>query len=259
MKVEAFGRTLIETGDLDPIYVMLVGAGLDEKLLKRWLLAYWCFYHAGVASCIAENGRDYWADMNAVAYNHDLRFPRGSERRHFRGALAISSVAFLEQEFLQPEDAFARLHGTFKRVTAEVTRWRGFGPWIAFKAADMIDRVLGETIDFSDCELAFYRDPVKGAHKALDQWGITPGTFSDKEAVRHAVDRLIQSFDDYLAPPFFDRAINVQEVETILCKWKSHLNGHYPLGKDTREIRHGLDGWGDLAKSLKEHLPNDPA
>ena len=37
--------------------------------------------------------------------------------------------------------------------------------------------------------------------------------------------------------------MNVQEVETILCKWKSHMGGHYPLGNDLHEIREGMTPW----------------
>jgi hypothetical protein len=42
------------------------------------------------------------------------------------------------------------------------------------------------------------------------------------------------------APPARDRLVNVQECETVLCKYKSHINGHYPPGKDTLEVLHGL-------------------
>ena len=58
------------------------------------------------------------------------------------------------------------------------------------------------------------------------------------------------------APPFHDRPVGVQEVETIFCKWKSHVKGHYPLGKDTRELHHGLQGWGALAEKLRKVLPH---
>ena len=59
-----------------------------------------------------------------------------------------------------------------------------------------------------------------------------------------AHDRILTqlSSDDHgwFAPPEFDRLIDVQETETILCKWKSYLGGHYEIGKDTREIEERL-------------------
>lgn len=54
LPIEKFGRHLITTGDLDPIHNGLVGAvaaGVyTQPQLYCWLIAYWCFYHAGVAS-----------------------------------------------------------------------------------------------------------------------------------------------------------------------------------------------------------------
>lgn len=42
----------------------------------------------------------------------------------------------------------------------------------------------------------------------------------------------------------------VQEAETVLCKYKSYRNGHYFVGKDTKEIRYALKGWGATANHL---------
>jgi hypothetical protein len=69
------------------------------------------------------------------------------------------------------------------------------------------------------------------------------------------VEHYVKMFKKFNAPGGTPRPVNVQEVETIFCKYKSHLKGHYPLGKDTREIHHGLDGWGDLAQELQRGLP----
>jgi hypothetical protein len=60
----------------------------------------------------------------------------------------------------------------------------------------------------------------------------------------------------FKAPPDFTRPVNVQEIETVFCKYKSPLKGHYPLGKDTLELHHSLAGWGDLAEQLRSQLPH---
>ena len=58
LDIETFGRHLITTGDLDPIYTALVraeqGGDFSVPQLCRWLLGYWCYYHAGVASFLSE-------------------------------------------------------------------------------------------------------------------------------------------------------------------------------------------------------------
>jgi hypothetical protein len=53
------------------------------------------------------------------------------------------------------------------------------------------------------------------------------------------------------------RPVSFLEIETILCKWKSHQNGHYPPGHDLMEIRRGTEPWAfsKTAEVLLEHLP----
>jgi hypothetical protein len=61
------------------------------------------------------------------------------------------------------------------------------------------------------------------------------------------------------APPTMDRNIGLQELETILCKWKSHQNGHYPLDNDLVEIRHGAEPWLEHSELAREFLHWMPA
>jgi hypothetical protein len=145
--------------------------------------------------------------------------------------------------------------GTFQTVSETVQRNRGFGPWIAFKIADMSERVLGYNTSFSDCHLGIYKDPRKGA--ALARTGDQDYPITDaelEETVNHHV--ALWRRKRAKAPPHGDRLVNVQEIETIFCKYKSHINGHYPVGKDTREVHHGLEGWGDLAEQLQKGIPS---
>jgi hypothetical protein len=67
---------------------------------------------------------------------------------------------------------------------------------------------------------------------------------------------LCEHFKGYKAQPREHRRFGAFEAETVLCKWKSHMNGHYAPGKDTYEIREGLHGWGDLATQLSRGLPS---
>ena len=288
--VTDFGRELLRTGDLDPVYVALHGAQLDRPTLARFCVAYWCFYHVGLAATLAEikSPKKYWEAMMKAAVNEGLNldgakpFPRGGERRHYRGAQAVASMASLIS--LYPRGAEQAVEGfigapqgyayhTYKSVATAVQKHRGFGEWIAFKIADMSERVLGYDTDFSDCHLGIYKDPRQGAAvacleentEAWRDWEVHVGgdvavkpwnyPITDSE-LKHTVDHYIKVFRKFKAPPSGDRPVNVQEVETIFCKYKSHLKGHYPMGKDTLEIRHGLAGWGgDVAKLLLAHMP----
>lgn len=84
-------------------------------------------------------------------------------------------------------------------------------------------------------------------------------TFKDENAViKGVVEHLTAHFHDTTAPPRHERAIDLQEVETILCKWKSHMNGHYPVGKDIVEISQGLQPWikySETAMMMSQAMP----
>ena len=265
--IQDFGRDLILSQDLDPIYSMLVGARraglLDDAQTKRWLLAYWCFYHSGVASYIASHDM-YWTTMHLAAANtperpapNGGRWPRAPERRHFRGQKCIDAVSWLLDE--TPEKRVESLYQalspnsnappTLKTVVTRASAWPQFGPWIGFKAADMLERVLGVPVEFpSDLGLMY-----EGPRDALE---LLPEVARELETPSEAYNGLLEHFAQYPAPPGLDRPCGPQEVETILCKWKSHVNGGYEVWKDTRELRHHLHGWGGLAAEMEQFVPS---
>src|SRR5690242_17612448 len=265
LTIEQFGAELLRSQDLDPVYVMIHKAW-EQRLLTwdelcQWCLMYWCCYHVGVAS--------YWAKAEApefalglldVASNVSRVWPRGAERRHFRARNALNLCAGLSP-YSTATDFITNVMGpsprTFSQVAKRVQKHPGFGPWIAFKIADMGERVLSYPIDFKDCLLGVYKEPVNGARMACTKWYPPQGmgSYTDQDCLRIAVNRLMETFGDELAPPDYKRFVGIAEIETILCKWKSHMLGHYPLGKDTLEIKHALQGFGDLADQLSEFVP----
>lgn len=268
-----FGTLLVQTQDLDPIYTAINGVVLGTAVQHRMLLAYWCLYHLGAAAFIAEKSRsdaEFWENLMVAAVNKGLKWPRGSERRHWRGEQAIKSARELAVNHKSASDALEHWAEvpTFAEVTRRVQLNRGFGPWIAFKVADMFERVLHVPIDFSTCELGFYSEPLKGAFLLKDgriplsgeEWDNGPSREEEANVVRDVVKQLLAgSLGQLKAPPDRKRKLNVQEIETILCKFKSMKGGHYHVGKDITEVRHGLEGWGDLAQELQKHAPKELA
>lgn len=292
LTVEEFGAALLLTGDLDPVYVAIHNTMMPPATLHRLFIAYICFYHLGVAAQLAQirDPKKYWEAMMVAAINEGERpdgskpWPRGAERRHFRAQQAILPVRDLISKYKTATDAVYGFVGvspkkgqtdmTYGSVSRAAMSHRGFGPWIAFKIADMSERVLGYDVDFSDCHLGIYKDPRQGA--AVAYLGLTGNLeglggqnpwdypITDSELQR-TVDEYVRRFQrkKFYAPAAKDqkhvRLVNVQEVETIFCKYKSYLKGSYPLGKDTKEIGHGLEGWGDLAEQLRKGLPHGKA
>ena len=264
MNITDFGNALLETGDLDPVYIMLHRArkeeAMSQRALHRWLVAYWCLYHSGAAAFLADSN-DFWATLETAAINEGLKWPRGAERRHWRGENARQSQQHLSSAFIGPEEVVQYLANgeprSFAGVSARAKKLVGFGPWIAFKVADMLDRVAGFPVDFTGADLSIYKEPAAASDLYLAQCDPNGYSVSMSKAgrLRLTITRLTSAFSSHKAPPLYDRPVNLQEVETIMCKWKSHMGGHYEVGKDTKELRHSLDCWGPLATRLKEFVP----
>jgi hypothetical protein len=248
-----FGERLIDTKDLDPVYVAIWGAKLESCQLSRLLLAYWCFYHLGAAAYISEfEARDFWSMMARAAVNEEFWCPRGAERRHFRGPKCVTAVKWLEAHSPagRPDELLdalitGRVIGRERpqalTVMTRIQYWPMFGPWIAFKAADMIDRLI-LPVEFNGDFVWLYAEPRAG----LDLLPAEP---------QEATNILLQHFRKFTAPPQYERRCGIQEVETILCKFKSYVNGHYYIGKDIKEMRAGLAGWGRTADRLLAAAP----
>lgn len=254
-----FGRHLIETGDLDPVYVALMALPLEQRV--RTVLAYACLYHLGAAGYIgAAKGEDFWELLELAALNTKKDWPRGSERRHWRAKNALDSVEYFRSCYTKPEQVIYNWYNSardsgFSEVAARVRRAPGFGPWIAFKVADLMERCLDMNINFNACTLGIYDEPRRGA--ALLLTGSVEEKITECD-VNEVITALWEKLKHLDAPPLDDRPVNVQEIETVLCKYKSHVNGHYPLGKDTLEVYHALGDprWGRPARLMRERLEN---
>lgn len=272
LPVVEFGRQLLRSQDLDPVYVALQKLELEHAQLARWLLAYWLFYHCGFASFAAERGgKAYWALLLQAAENAapsplKERWPRGSERRHFRGEVAIRAVQKLQERYGRNPQGF--LDGvmdgppTLLDVMARVQKHYLFGSWISFKVADMLDAVWGYSVDQADLTGFLYDTPRRSI---LEKWsaGVLPlKAQSGEEALVEAFHWLQEQLDDVAVPhkPQLP-APDWFALETVWCKHKSHLGGHYPLYKDSIEIAAGCRGWSpvsELARRFADALPSLP-
>jgi hypothetical protein len=250
-----FGVQLVQTEDLDPIYSALYNLDLSRAQLSRWLIAYWAFYHAGVASMLSEiEGCDF-----AQAIAGGRSYPRGRERRHFRGKEPGSFAGSLLRVYGEiPEDMVDDLSNnkTFRGAVREARSIPTFGPWVAFKVADMLERMGLGNVEPAGMEYdLLYWQPIEGATMAAeDFWrrgktGVTtvPGVFN----------ALCGEIKHLPAPPSGDRRCGFQEAETIFCKYKASRSSHYPVGNDIREIRKSLtiQSWGETADRFLQAMP----
>jgi hypothetical protein len=256
---------------LDPVYISLNKMEMPPEQLARWLLAYWLTYHCGVASYLSElQGDDYWYTLKDAAWNDKPaptggRWDRSPERRHWRGTTSVSSVSKLMDRYARPEDflVYVTVAGsdmTYQQCAERIKEHYAFGDWVAWKACDMISCLGLSQITFELSDM-MYKDPEEAAVRVWLQKQGWPPEAQPRDrpaAVRSVVDWLLQYFKDTLAPPLYERDIGLQEVETILCCWKSHMNGHYELGHDIKDIRNGIAPWLPHSATAREFLHHFP-
>jgi hypothetical protein len=270
LPIKEFGDQLLAAGDLDPVYTALWDMHWEDPgQVKRWLLAYWSYYHCGVACYLSElKGLEYWEMYMQAAENIEStpiggRWPRGKERRHFRGDVSVQTARSLTVAYPDPEGFvdYCSKGRTLKLVSELVQDHPQFGPWIGFKVADMLERVLAIPVEFkTDAAVRMFKDPYKSALMVWDSWYGTSGP-SWNERVSQIAKELTSYYVDrgILAPPIKDRLINIQEVETVLCKWKSHCHGHYPVGNDIHEVTTGVAPWAKVSPTARQFITRIPA
>lgn len=239
LDVISFGKALLERNDLDPIYVMLYESSLSQEELKRWLLAYWSFYHSGTSSLITDSS-NYWETYRKACESKE--FPRGHERRHFRAKIASQAYLDLSNKFLNPVQAVNSLltSNTLFEVTKRVKTWYGFGDWIAFKIADMLERLDLAKIEFEVDRVFLFDSPKEGAKILWNSLRDKEEPPTESKLANWASEFIVSNLTQFKAPPRYERTLNVQEAETILCKWKSYLGGHYKLGEDVDSLQLAL-------------------
>jgi hypothetical protein len=152
----------------------------------------------------------------------------------------------------RPEYWVGRLlrYSAAEDIMSEVESWPMHGPWVSFKAADMVEVVMNRHVVFSTNIPMIYKEPRTSLHELSEIERVEPTQY---------LQYLLREFEQFGEPARGLRRCGVQEVETILCKHKSHRRGHYPVGKDTAEVRHALVGWGATAEKLLQHCPGGAA
>lgn len=280
LSIEEFGKKLIESQDLDPVYValyqMVSNDIMSQDQLYRWLLGYSCLYHCGLASYLSEyEGSQFFEKLSLAAENKTpspvgVRWPRGKERRHWRGGQAEASCSYLSGRYEPRPEGFIEYIAfgpvprsdkpvSFAEVSGRVTEHPFFGPWIAFKIADLIDRVTIRPVTFSFDEIIVYDTPLKAAEDlARQRLNLPAGSRVKSEVVKGVFAHLEEYFSNYAEPPSFDRPMSNMAIETVLCKHASHLRGHYNVYNDLREIHEDLLPWRGVSETASYFLASMP-
>jgi len=219
MTFKEFSRELILSGDLDPDYLVMlhIGKTMTFDEIMRWIKLKIFVYDTASELNL----------MNGVSWD-ELKF--GAERVKSKGR-SKEYFDHFDQNFRLSDLPFK-----YDEAAKYLKMFPGIGSWAAWKFCDLLERVAGIEIDFSDVDFRIAYDyPLKGLCRVNGEPDSFVPNLKDRltyEAFMHSA--LLQLGDvKNLEAPGGGRTINIQEVETCLCKYHSHLQGRYTLGKDT--------------------------
>lgn len=209
---QVLARELIRINDLDPTYTLIHRGRIlfGEDWANQFCLHMLMFYDVGEAAkaAVVDPGQfwDYVLDNFSVC-------KRGVERRHFKAANGLNSIADLQKLIPDPSRALKVLSGrTLAEVTHNFSDIRGFGPYFIWKACDYLDRCTGLPVDYSNAAKFLPSEPVKAAKY-----------FWPDKTIGEALAIVVDEIKQYLAPPTYDRPCNESEAETVLCLMKGYF------------------------------------
>lgn len=237
-----FARSLVETGELDPPYVLMPKAGdlYGDEWVERFALHYFLFYDLGGAARCAYDTTPFWS---YVTNGYHL-FKRGTSRRHFRGDKGRGAIKTLAWHG-EPGDLFAAMYQpTYAGLVHHLSdNFSGceIGPYFAWKLMDIYDRCLGRPVSLSIPEtLKFLPETPRKAVKSF---------FPDMN-LHSALMTVVRSISDLYAPGFRNRGCDLAEAETVLCAIYGANKGTYHFGMDLDHRHKELKDFPELVKML---------
>jgi len=262
-----FGRHLVATKDIDPIYPLIKWVIQDRRLddeQAHWLVyLYLCAYNAPTAWAIFQEFNDphfYSASVTESFKKWEAeRRPRlriNIERRGLRGGKIVEAleaysclVAGVPQRgWLETADGWLERDSkeAFSRLWNHVQMVPFVGRWAAFKWLDLLKHVLDYPIEFPDMRLAY----CTGPRQALEELYL--GARSDRQDGPYIewLDGVGKGLRTQVGSAGL--SLTFDELETALCNFLSTMHGRYYIGHDIDECQGDLEVWsGALADDLQ--------
>lgn len=243
MDVFTFIERKLVIDDVEPMYSAIIRAELPKAVRQMVCIGEGLADHLGWASRMAADGPSKFWD-NALTF---VRQPvRGGARRHFRTRVAEEAIGLLRATFPNVREFFKSVPPVYAAANRFITSLPQFGPFSAFKIADMAERTCGVPVDFSAVGMSGLSEfPRRGLKLAAEYLG---------EPEADVFSALLYRDWPLLAPPHRDRPMNVQEIETCLCNY-GHSKWHEP-GYEGAELKKMLaPGYGWVGDAILENLP----
>lgn len=223
-----FARAQLESGDIDPMYVMLRRFYENERLDREqalWrTLLYLAWYHVGSAEKV-------WTKIPEPRWVEDEEvrgLPTGIERRTFRGntyaKMFINAAQQKASSLSAWVDSFGEGTRGWDRAREELRSLPWCGPWASYKFADLMKHVHGLPLEASDIGVGGASEtagPIPGMVRLTgENWKECASNVGlQRELLAHACDAGV---------PF----AGLDQLETALCDFNSLCKGGYYVGHD---------------------------
>lgn len=245
-----FGQHMLDSADIDPIYPVLrqliADLGLTPAQAEWLVILYLAYYEITSALTAFREHPDPHREAPGRYLLHDratLKLPTGIERRGLRQAHLMGDhledwlQRFDGQTFFSaPRELFVLTdegrHFNAGVLGAYLTGVRFNGRWASYKAIEVMQKVLGWPVAHADAG----HDGSTGPRR-----GLTLFFPEVKGNGPRAIDRLDEQTDVLMrATRAHGVDVHVEEVETLLCDFKSLAHGRYYVGHDTDLMLEGI-------------------
>lgn len=249
--VAKFGRHLIASSDIDPIYPVLkklhAAQGMDEEQALWHSFLYVAWYHLPVGHAVF----GHWPDRKAMLKKNKTwvreatTWPTGIERRSNRGGKVFTHIEafraatdhlplsnWFRNGFIHAP-TLSKRHTNWHMINERLQAVWGNGRWAAYKHCEVLRRVHDFPVEAPDMGHRFSSGPRKGL---AELYGPLEG---QSEAIVAVLDAQGRDLQERLERRGL--VVDVEELETILCNFHSLLKGRYYVGHDIDEMQEQID------------------
>lgn len=237
-----FLRHMLYSQDLDPLYPVLrhlqLGMDREQALWLSFLYVAWYNLPSGWAAYNA-----YPHEIDLLAHFADPTWPTGTERRANRGGKVKDHILSYRLALVghrSQHDWYTKglnmnptrrrhLHDNWRIVNERLQELFLNGRWAAYKHCEVLAKVNGLPLLAPDMGHAFSSGPREGLEML---YGPLAGNDSTTiaELDTRGEDLLYRLQSE-------GHQVEIEEVETILCNWKSLVKGKYYVGNDIDELQ----------------------
>ncbi|QDP51028.1 MAG: hypothetical protein Unbinned6004contig1002_14 [Prokaryotic dsDNA virus sp.] len=224
-----FSKQIIETGDIDPDYILIREKckeyGWNKKQMFNWILHKLVIY-------------DSYSELQVINKEKNiLEVKYGTERRKSK-RFAKEYLNNIQRAFIDINiEKFFTQKGYV--VFNKIKTIKGYGSWAAWKFMDLISCCYGIDVDFETIDFRkAYTFPLKGLLMINDLPEDVKLLQDTKlySKLMHNANKMLEGLETINSPHNNNKGLRINEVETLLCKYHSYKHNKYKVGQDIEHL-----------------------